>query len=522
MKMNSSGSFQPNTTWRLAKANKSIRIAQRREARLFLSGASILCASVFLLNPFDYEIETRFLALLAFVIGVMPMARWLFLRDRAGMPIFEIYMLFYAICFGFAGFMDQKSTLTARSMVTMGEWQDGLLAVIVSLVCTAAGFYLFLHLKRKTYTPALWPFILNPTNSSRIVHFVLPVLLTVFLLGNWIPTELIQIVQLWSLFWFFVLVVASIKKVLTRTQRLIVFLLIPANALVFSGFSNAVLYGLFQVLVLVALAFFSLRRRIPYVIISVVVITFILLQPVKGEYRSMKWAGSEISNKVNVVDFFELAIDRLSEHYKSGGTTWEWFNLAFMRINHLHVAAAVIADTPSVVPYQYGKTYSSLFTKLIPRILWQDKPEERTGNQWAHMYGYLYRDDTVTSFNLPWLPEMYMNFGMAGVIILSLIVGILLGFLTSRFWMHQGDSTFTAFSLVLALPFLTPESNFSLLFGRAIIGAIVAYFSMWSTAVLFSRFRSRMHVINRHSVGAMATEVVGGTEVTPGDGYKRS
>lgn len=65
-------------------------------------------------------------------------------------------------------------------------------------------------------------------------------------------------------------------------------------------------------------------------------------------------------------------------------------------------------DTAALDRGAVGKTiYLPLLTKMIPRSLWPNKPDERFGNDWARRYGYL-RDDYSTSYNLPWLPEQYM------------------------------------------------------------------------------------------------------------------
>ena len=112
---------------------------------------------------------------------------------------------------------------------------------------------------------------------------------------------------------------------------------------------------------------------------------------------------------------------------------------------------------------------------------------EDLGNKWAHMYGYLYDHDYTTSFNLPFITEMYLNFGVLGIVIISIMIGVLMGWLSRRYWSRNTNVLVTALGVLIALPFLTPESNFSLLAGRALIGFITVYISLFALHVFFPR-----------------------------------
>jgi hypothetical protein len=43
------------------------------------------------------------------------------------------------------------------------------------------------------------------------------------------------------------------------------------------------------------------------------------------------------------------------------------------------IFASVICDTPATVPYCKGETYAPLLTKLIPRFVYPDQPQELSG-----------------------------------------------------------------------------------------------------------------------------------------------
>ncbi|MDP6175813.1 MAG: hypothetical protein QGF09_16750, partial [Rhodospirillales bacterium] len=135
------------------------------------------------------------------------------------------------------------------------------------------------------------------------------------------------------------------------------------------------------------------------------------------------------------------------------------------RMSHIWVFNAVDNKSPDPVPYWRGKTYRPLFTSFIPRVIYPDKPEERSGGGFGRRYGFLDQHQAKTSLNLPWVTEMLANFGPLGVVLGMGLAGMFLGFLDrlfNRAWMT--DLEFTV-GLTLIYPLVYPESNFSAMAG---------------------------------------------------------
>ena len=86
------------------------------------------------------------------------------------------------------------------------------------------------------------------------------------------------------------------------------------------------------------------------------------------------------------------------------------------RVSVLAFLTHVINQTPDVIPYWRGETYASLAYKLIPEWFGLDKPSEVLGYEFSSRYGLRSPSDESTSFNVPWVVEMYANFGTTGVI----------------------------------------------------------------------------------------------------------
>ena len=114
------------------------------------------------------------------------------------------------------------------------------------------------------------------------------------------------------------------------------------------------------------------------------------------------------------------------------------------------------------------KGYENISYVLIPRIFWRDKPQDNFGNEWAVQAGWLGKNDRFTSYNLPWLPQMYLSFGITGIIVGSFLIAVGLFLLERYYWTIKPDAwTFAmAYSIVRAIIHL--ESDFVLTFGVVI------------------------------------------------------
>lgn len=93
------------------------------------------------------------------------------------------------------------------------------------------------------------------------------------------------------------------------------------------------------------------------------------------------------------------------------------------RLNSLGNFAYAIRMTPSQVPYSYWETYEPLFYKLIPRILWNDKPVEKTGLLIGLKYGYSKPTDKPFVWSMPTIFESWMAYGWGGIVLSAIALG---------------------------------------------------------------------------------------------------
>lgn len=157
------------------------------------------------------------------------------------------------------------------------------------------------------------------------------------------------------------------------------------------------------------------------------------------------------------------------------------------RISHISVLTVVVGLSPREVPFLNGESYLPLLTKLVPRVFWADKPEERFGNTFGKRYGFLPEgEDGTNSINMPWLTEMYANFGIVGVLGGMFFVGLLLSGL-ERFSLHWTMSKHDQIvGASIFFPLFYQDSNFSLMVGALPLTVIV--FWIFFRVVTFKSF----------------------------------
>ena len=77
------------------------------------------------------------------------------------------------------------------------------------------------------------------------------------------------------------------------------------------------------------------------------------------------------------------------------------------------------------VPYQHGATYENMLVSFIPRFLWPDKPilADYAVNELPRAFGMIGEEDERTAAGFGFMGEAYVNFGIAGLLIIMLLFG---------------------------------------------------------------------------------------------------
>lgn len=146
---------------------------------------------------------------------------------------------------------------------------------------------------------------------------------------------------------------------------------------------------------------------------------------------------------------------------------------ATFRLDFLVPLAYLMSQAPDRIPYLWGETYYPILLKVVPRAIYPDKPEDVT--DLGQRYAFLPEGNEINAFKVHQIGEMYINFGIAGVLIGMLILGALFRALY-RLFFHSGATAVTMAAGALIMT--------KLLLGMEDLASPVWGFIMWYAALL--------------------------------------
>lgn len=264
---------------------------------------------------------------------------------------------------------------------------------------------------------------------------------------------------------------------------LIGFLGLIAYIVIYLGISisagNSGPIGLFGISVV--MLYIGVKKRIPWLVVILGACILFPFMFAKYEYRDKVWnpqgevevqGGAEAA--ANVGQFASIAW-KVATGGLGKDTTKFAFQAIAIRFDISYLFAHVVHLTPKEVDYLGGETYVDVAWKLVPRVIWPDKPNPAYGQIFGHMYHILSVDDDTTSINFPQLVEMYVNFGPWGVIIGMFIMSQIYWFLTYMMNLPGLGDWLTVFAVSIFTNLFLIESNFSLVVAGIFYHVILLY-----------------------------------------------
>jgi len=426
--------------------------------------ASVVSAAIipFLLIQFGYQSGQSLLAVLLLATCLYPTARY-FARKESGLPTMPILCGAYALQFAAPFFTHDATMELARHDIRYlsdGDVTAALLMAIVGVGAMQVGYYWFrqsgvsnvapiaeLHLNKSKaiqyciiagiflpllfFFKGLFPEEFQPPLSSILRLLENQVLVAIGVVG-WIVYGCTE--SRWYKVWLYVLVILTALQGISSGS--LETALVPIGVLFFVKWLHT--------------------RRIAIVPILATLGLVLFLSPVKSDYRQKVWLG-EAPETVDMTSiqkaFFWMgqASEYWTDTLSGSRDLTEATASATGRADFIHQVAHVHSMTPSVVPYQYGETYSYFLVAFIPRILWPDKPTAGDANEfYAVTYGVTDEEGAKrTTFGVTFLGEAFINFGWYGVVFIMLLQGVFVSVLEHIFGGPKsgpgGQAVFIAF-----------------------------------------------------------------------------
>ncbi len=441
------------------------------------------------LSGYDYVWSQTLMATLLLACCVYPSSRY-FARHESGLPTIPVFCLAYAMQFAFPIFTNESSFLLLGGEVRYLEEQDvnaALLMAILGIVALQFGYY---RLQRSSYRNLI-PVARLPLNKTRALTYCIAVGIFLPLLITFrgiIPEEFEQ-------------PLSSILRLLSNQVLVVIGIL----GWIHYGRQDSKLYGIWLYLLVFGFSFrgissgsleealvpfgvlFVLKwlytRRVPLAPVLLTAAIVVFLSPVKSDYRQKVWLGddpelAEQSTWTRGAAWIDEAAAYWQETLTGTRELSEATSTATGRADFIHQVAYIHSMTPSVVPYQFGRTYSFFAVALIPRIIWPDKPVAGNANGfYAVTYGVTTEEGAKNStFGVSILGEAFINFGWFGIIFIMLLQGILIGVIQHSFGGASSGAGGQAVFLAFFVYFLNGiGSSAEIMFGGILQNLVCGY-----------------------------------------------
>ena len=427
---------------------------------LFCLGIGLLV----IFNPFDKTPVSILLSLLIIAVSLIPYFVWRNRKDRNLVVLGVFYYgFFHMVGYGLTGFISHS--LAPSSIQENISDASEILAKILVVSHLLIVFFVWYVLQRlfNSSKPSNTTSDKKPSLTAYYTILLLCILLTLIeyfrILGippfDMITGIVIGIIRFLAyMYLFYFVFYLNIGGWFIKILSVIGCLMSQGALITISQIGPYAGVGLILILL-------SLQKGwLPVRIVLPIFFAFIILQPIKSAIRD-----SFDAKGYGIVESLSYGLKELEDLDNR-----LLIDIATQRVDYTLLLSSFVQHigVRDETDYLGWKGYNNLKYVLIPRIFWEDKPDDFFSNEWAVQEGYLNRGDYVTSYNLPWLPQMYLSFGTVGIIIGSFIVGLILFLFERYYWTIKPDAWSFAVGYSVLRPMLTLEADFAMVLGIVI------------------------------------------------------
>lgn len=220
--------------------------------------------------------------------------------------------------------------------------------------------------------------------------------------------------------------------VVTRSRPLLLLVLVLLGLQMLVGFIGNTKEIAMRGLIIVAMAAFLVRGRVPKGWLAGGLVFVVFAFPIFQAYRAEVIGVRGMTRAAAAQDIGRSIALALSARDKvESGHREDYRVPGFLERSALKpTMEMMIAQTGQGVEYQRGYTLALYFTGFIPRLIWPNKPDSSVGKLVNREFRV--SEDPDTYISATHLGEFYWNFGWPGVVIGMFAFGFLLGFINAR------------------------------------------------------------------------------------------
>jgi len=438
---------------RLARRRRAKSVSAKLLAGVALPAAGLTIALLALYNP-SLE-EGIFIGLSLLLVAVLIVGVWLDTRLRGSFDPFSpaaVFTFASVISFSVPGLGLYSDPRGIQPRLGSYYWLNISMAVAVAgIVCLWLGYLFSSRFHAALHARAEAAVQHHPAHFRLRVASILLVVSIVaqlysistgqfaYLKTNRIQADLSGFGQLtsyaiWSV--YYVILVTGWFVFSGKTDNLTRYLFALAAAV---GLGTALLSGMksgvVELLVALTLPYFYARRRIPTRLFVAGFALFVFFYPVNLTYRTIINTGHlNTTSLADAAGAMGTAVATTWGNNSMADTlTFTGQQAKLRQADVLQEIGLIVRYTPNPFPYQMGAAYLRLpATVLIPRIVWPDKPVDSIGYIMTRDYVGLSAYAAQFTSSAPTIfGDLYMNFGIAGVVVGMALLGLLAGLLFS-------------------------------------------------------------------------------------------
>jgi hypothetical protein len=189
--------------------------------------------------------------------------------------------------------------------------------------------------------------------------------------------------------------------------------------------------GSMAIVALSAIGYVSGSGKVPWLSFIMTILVFAFLQMGKAEMRDRYWAEADqgpVQPRDYPAFFVEWVFASIDELRAPESDIDEEKHSLIERASLMQLLLYEQTLSGSV-PFMFGETYTVVPELLIPRIFYPDKPISHEGTSRLNIhYGFQTREQTeTTTLGFGLLNESYANFGLIGMALLAVTMGVYYG-----------------------------------------------------------------------------------------------